>query len=174
MITRDRFFHKFNGHKCSYSSFLVLHANANQIIKVLNMIDPYMAVGSGEEKDGNVYFEVCGEYPNRIHFITAQLQAKGFADTNWDETYTLCSVNGHNSDDFIAEWISHKYNTDNDSWDAFVELKDPDTGAVFNTGAVGTSKDIESYYADMVRNHPEPDQDSKSFDPAEAGVIETK
>lgn len=161
MITKENFLMEFNGASNSYSTYLVLNTTIDAVIDVLNKIGDIdeRCVGSGYERDGNVGFEIFGETPELIHDITKELQTIGYADTDWDSTYTACSKNGSDFDDYTAEWEPdmHYYrgdfDEDDDSWDAFVIITDNTTGTQFHTGAGAVDKEIEQYYADMVAKH---------------------
>ena len=161
MITRDSFLEDFGGHGNSYSSFMVLNTTIDEVVAVLNSIDETMNVGSGWEHDGHVGFEVNGALPSLIYAITAKLHTIGYADTDWDVTYTVCARDGEDFDDYTAEWDDGLHYLRDDGfdeeelWDAFVLITDHETGAVFYTGAGAVDGDIERYYADMVKKHPE-------------------
>ena len=164
MITKEKFLMDFGGHGNSYSSYLVLNTTVDDVIRVLNEIDENMCVGSGEVQDNHVYFEVCKESPELIYLITSKLNTIGYADIDWEATYTVCAKNGEDYDGFKAEWLPDMHycrddelcedeDEENALWDAFVVITDNETGAVFNTGAGAVDKEIEEYYADMVETH---------------------
>jgi len=159
MITKETFFKEFNGHANRYSRYLVINTDVDSIIKVLNEIDPNMCVGSGAEIDGNVYFEICKEEPTLIYNITKKLNTRGYADTDWNETYTICAKNGDDFDDFTAKWVPdmHYYrgdfDEDDDTWDAFVTITDNESGAVFETGAGAVDESVMLYYESIVDEH---------------------
>lgn len=155
MIERESFFREFNGHANSYSRFLVLNKTAEEVIKVLNDIDSDMTVGSGNEENGAVYFEICKELPDVIYKITKALNTTGYADIDWNATYTVCAKNGDDFDGYTADWLQgmHYYRDEDGLWDAFVDITDKETGVVFHTGAGAVDREIEQYYADMVKSH---------------------
>lgn len=161
-ITKESFLMDFNGFNCSYSSYLVLNTTVEAVIDVLNTIgidENY--VGSGHEANGNVGFKILKESPQLIHNITDKLQTIGYADTDWDSTYTVCSKNGNDFDDYVAEWEPGLHylreedmeEDDEECWDAFVCITDNTTGTEFHTGAGAVDKETEEYYADMVAKH---------------------
>jgi len=159
MIKKEEFLLGFNGHSNSYSHYMVLNTTIDAVIAVLNAIDESMCVGSGVERDGHVSFEICKEEPTLIHDITKRLNTIGYADTDWDETYTVCSKNGEDFDDYTARWepgmfyFRGDFDKSDKTWDAFVEITDNETGAIFHTGAGGIGKKTMLYYKDMVEKH---------------------
>ena len=159
MITREKFFKEFNGHENSYSSYLVIGTTADKVIEFLNQYDENLCIGSGVEENGNVSFEICKELPDLIYDITKALNTIGYADMDWDATYTVCAKNGEDFDDFTAEWVPDMFyyrgdfDEDDDTWDAFVIITDNQSGATFNTGAGAVDEYVMRYYEDMVNNH---------------------
>ncbi len=159
MITKEKLLTPFNGHVNRYSKYLVLNTTVDAVIDTLNSIDPEFCIGSGKEENGHVSFEICKESPMLIYKITKKLQTIGYADTSWDETYTVCAKNGEDFDDYIAEWEEHclaedDYDEDEvPMWNAFVIITDKSTGATFYTGGGYVDAEIEQDYAKMVQNH---------------------
>ena len=156
MITKESFLQEFNGHSNSYSRYLVIGTTIDAVIDFLNNYDPEMCVGSGYEKNGNVSFEIFGELPDLIYEITEKLQTIGYADTDWDVTYTVCAQNGENFDDFSAEYdpTGFCFRDDDDLWDAFIIITDNSTGAEFLTGAGAVDEEVMEYYQNIVETHP--------------------
>ena len=161
MITKESFLTEFNGHVNRYSKYLVLNTTIDAVVDVLNAIDTNMCVGSGEAIDGHVSFEICKESPMLIYKITKKLQTIGYADTSWDETYTVCAKNGEDFDDYTADWEPDMHYLREDDfeedeepiWDAFVIITDKSTGAIFYTGGGAVDSEVEQYYAEMIKKH---------------------
>lgn len=159
MVTRESFFEEFNGHYTSYSSFLLINTTVEAVINLLNDIDESMRVGSGYESNGNVGFEICKESPLLIYELTRKLKTTGYADIDWDSTYTVCAKDGLDFDDYSAEWEPNMFyyrgdfDEDDNTWDAFVRITDNATGTVFHTGAGGVDEETMNYYRKMVESH---------------------
>ncbi len=163
MITKDEFLKDFGGHGNSYASYLILNTTANDVIRVLNEIDPDMCVGSGiEHTDGSVSFEICKELPNLVYDITHKLHTIGYADIDWNVTYTVAAKDGSDFDDYYAEETygsfclnDDNYDEDDEEalWDAFVTITDKSTGVQFYTGAGAVDREIMEYYQEMIDKH---------------------
>ena len=157
MITKATFLKPFGGHGNSYSSFTVVDVWLDDLIDALNAIDPEMIVGSGEIEEHCIRFEVCKTQPGLIHDITAKLHCKGFADTGawYGPGYFEASYDGAETDEFTAVWESGcpDHRADEDVWDAFVIVTDPDTGVIFSTGDGAVSAEDLAYWQDLVRKH---------------------
>ena len=160
MITKESFLQEFNGHSNWYSKYLVLTDDIDRLIKVLNNINPLMCVGSGSvnEDEKSISFEICKESPGLIYDMTKELQVKGFADTAWDNYYTIVAENGVDSEDYYAEWEagSPYIRDDDDTIDSFINLIDPKTGVTFYSGAGAVDAETFAYYKDIVAGHKIP------------------
>ncbi len=164
-MTLKSFTKEVSGHYKRYSNYLVCDSTIEEVMRVLDSLglqdgDATNAV----DINGNVYFEVHGGQPTLIYEITRALHKQGYADTDWDSTYTICAYDGKDSDDFTAEWVDEKApvlrewdgyeERDEDAlYDAFVTLVDKKTGAVFATGAGAINREVADYYKDIVEKH---------------------
>lgn len=152
----------FNGFSNRYSRYKVAWSlpwkqDIHVVIDALNDlgIDPE-SVGDGyQNEDGSVSFKIFKGSPQLIYRITEKLHCIGFADTDWDDTYTVVAKNGQEYNCYNAEWTNGcpYLREEGDCWDAFVTLSDQHTGATFNTGAGAVSKDVYEYYKNMVDTH---------------------
>ena len=108
MITEKDFFNDFDGHNDAYSTYMLIDVKPEDIINVLNEIDPDMCVGSGviSETARSVSFEICNKSPEFIQKITEKLHCTGFADTgSWnDAPHFVAYKNGEEYNNFTAEW----------------------------------------------------------------------
>ncbi len=159
-ITRKSFTKSFDGANSSYSSYLLANTTIDKVLDVLNNknILEYDRLKEdfcdAREENGNVSFIIFGEFPTLIYDLTYELHTTGFADTDWDVTYTIVSKDGKDYEGYSAEWLDGcPCAREDDCYDAFVIITDEETGAVFNTGAGAVGEDILKYYADMVRKH---------------------
>ncbi len=160
MTTLKEFMTEYNGHSNRYSSYMVVGKGitAQKVLDVLMKIDPDMAVGSGYEcRTGKGYttvsWEGCKESPDLIYDVTEALKCRGYADTDWNETYFVAAENGGDYDGYTACWeeCNPEYREE-DCWDAFMVVKDP-SGAVFNTGAGAVDTAQMIYYETIVKEH---------------------
>lgn len=155
MITKENFTTEFDGHFDRYSCYLIIGTTINDVITFLNSYNGDICIGSGEEENGNVHFEIINDSPNLVYNITKALNTIGYADTDWYATYTVCAKNGKDFNDFTAEWEEDGfyYRDDDDLWDAFVKITDHQSGAVFHAGAGAVDEDTMLYYKDIVKTH---------------------
>lgn len=155
-MKKDEFMRPFKGASNSYSTFTVLNTSINDVIVVLNKINPNMvACGGEEDKNGNVRFYAFKEFPTLIHQITKELRTVGYADINWDFNEFVASKNGEPYDGFSAKWSdgSPFCMSDDDEWAAFIEITDNKTGYVFHSGAGSVCTEVKQYYESIVRKH---------------------
>ena len=150
----------FNGHCNSYSSYLLLNVTPQQVLNMLNRLDIDDA-GNGYVVDGKHFgFEIEKSEVNLIYIFTKELNTIGYADTAWDEVYTLVAKNGEDYDGFTAKWTDGSpYNREDELegdkglWDAFITYVDNETGAEFNTGSGVVEKEIVDMYKKVIDAH---------------------
>lgn len=158
MITRKDFFAEMNGASNMYSTFVLINVSADDVIDALNKLeeteDIDLVIGGEEDETDrirSVIFRAFKTQPEIIYPLTELLNCKGYVDTNWDETHTLCAENGLESNDYRAEWDSYE-DWEDGTYDAFVKITDP-TGIEFGTGGGIVDKEVMQYYANIVNSH---------------------
>lgn len=167
MIRKEEFLKEFNGHCNSYSSFMVIDVEIDDLIRVLNEIDPDMCAGSGIISGRSISFEICKESPDLIYDITRKLHCRGYSDIDgwYGDTYMEAAKDGEPFDDFKAEWTNgaperRDWDTDDTNkpdeeidWDSFVTITDNATGETFNTGGGAVDYKTMTYWKDIVDKH---------------------
>lgn len=164
-MTKEGFTKPMTGASGSYSNYCLCNTNMDDVIKMLELFGySDENVINGYEQDGAVYFTLWGELPDMIYSFTTRLQTHGYADIDWERTYTICADKGTDSDDFTAEWVDENapvlrewdgWSKDDEDaeYDAFITITDNKTGAIFSTGAGAISGHILEEYRKMVENH---------------------
>ncbi len=157
MITKEEFLLEFGGHANWYSSFMVIDVTLDDLIRVLNEIDPDMCVGSGTVSDTgrSISFEICKEDTSLIYDITRKLHCRGYSDIGgwFGEGYMEAAIDGDMSDDFKAEWTNDEPEKEGTAWDAFVTVTDNESGEIFYTGEGAVDYDIMLHWKEIVDNH---------------------
>lgn len=157
-MMREKFFREFTAANSSYTRVLLIGVTADQVISALEkniyLIPEDHILGGEEEKVGDittVSFVIFGKMPDIIYWLTKKLNCRGYADTDWDATYTVCADKGEDTTDYKAQWYdgSPCLREEGDCFDAFVTITDP-TGAKFETGAGAVPYDIMQYYRGIV------------------------
>ena len=160
MITKEEFLRKIAGRANRYSSFLILNTSVDEVIRVLNQIDPDMCAGDGHVDGNHVRFIIFKYYPELVYDITKELHTTGYADETWQEFVTCCARNGENFKDYSIKWADEngpsRYDPDEPGadeevlWEAFIDIVDNKTGAVFHSGTGAADYDLMMYYKNMV------------------------
>ena len=161
MIIKENFLTEFVGRANQYSSFLILNTSVDEVIRVLNQIDPDMCTGDGYIDGNHVGFIIFKCYPELIYDITERLQTTGYADEEWEYYKTCCARNGEYFRDYAIDWEEEGLPCRNDygkededdedvSWDAFIDITDNETGAVFHSGGGAVDYETMLYYKEMV------------------------
>lgn len=160
MITKKEFLTEFNGHGNAYSSYMVIDVKLDDLINVLNEIDPDMHVGSGVVSDSgrSICFEICKQTPDLISTITSKLHCKGFADIGawYGAGYFTSSYDGGEYNDFTAKWRDNspdRQDDDDMEWDAFVVVTDNESQETFYTGEGACDKDTMEMWKNLVDTH---------------------
>ena len=163
MTTKNDFFTEFNGHSSAYASYMVSHPNVtvDDVIDVLNKINPNMCVGSGVVNGMSISFEICEATPDLIYNITEKLcnkgftECRGFADMGAWYAHFIAAKDGDDTDEFYAEWEDGDPTTqlrDDGYFDAFVKVTDPN-GITFHTGDGAIDEERLKYWQDIVNKH---------------------
>lgn len=161
MITKEEFLMEFAERGNQYSNFLILNTSVDEVIRVLNQIDPDMCAGDGYVDGNHVGFIIFDYYPELVYDITKELHTTGYADEGWELYEICCARCGKDYDGYSACWTDGPYLHDSDddeddeyaTWDAFFDIVDNETGIVFHTGAGAVDKDTMLYYKNIVDNH---------------------
>ena len=165
MITKSEFLTEFNGHSNAYASYVVSHPNVtvDDVIDVLNEINPNMCVGSGVVNGMSISFEICKVTPDLIYNITEKLcnkgftECRGFADMGswYGDAYFIAVKDGDNTDEFYAEWTyddQAAINGDDEYFDAFITVTDLN-GVTFHTGEGAIDEERLKYWQGVVNKH---------------------
>ena len=155
-LTKDKFFEEFACFNNTYSTYLIMNKSTDEVINMLNDMgfNPD-DIGNGCETEHGVSFVICKGNPEYIYDFTKRLNTRGYADTDWDDTYTECAENGEWFDNFKAEWTDgHPHLMDDEEWEnVFVTITDIETGERFYTGT-GMGGDVTfRYYNNMINRH---------------------
>ncbi len=150
----------YDGHCNSYSTYLLLNVSPQQVLNMLNRLDIDGAGNGYILDDRHFCFEIEKSEVNLIYIFTKELNTIGYADTAWDEVYTLVAKNGEDYDGFTARWTDGTpYNREGESngdkglWDAFITYVDNENGAEFYSGAGVVEKDIVDMYQRVIDAH---------------------
>lgn len=157
-MTREDFFKKRN-HAVAYSKFMLIDIDENTLINEINKIDPNIIVSSGSIGKRSITFEIDKISPVFIHTLTARLNTIGYADTSWDNYLIVCSKNGKTYDKYTASlnpdtfYYRGYYDDGDDTWDAFIQIKDSVSGEIFESGAGAVDENTMLFYKNFVENH---------------------